>query len=116
MVTGTPGFVCRDGQGADVDPTTPIGGLHHHPERLVRAQLRGHLANGTLTVTRRPCRSRPIPPAAGYGATNPVFTANLAGFRNTDSTNVVGGQAALSALAGPASPVGAYDIVTARAA
>ena len=45
-----------------------------------------------------------------YGATNPVFTATISGFADGEGTNVVSGEAALSTLATPDSPVGHYDI------
>src|SRR6185295_904932 len=67
-------------------------------------------ANGTLTVTPAALTVSAANKTRTYGAANPAFTANVAGFVNGDTAASLGGTLVVSTTATAGSPVGTYAI------
>ena len=66
--------------------------------------------NGSLTVNPALLLVRAESKSRAYGAANPVFTANISGFVNGESNNVLSGSPAFNTVADVNSPVGSYPI------
>ena len=112
IVTGTLGFSCVDTNAVAVDTNTMVG---QYPIHVVTPQTAANYTigyvDGTLTITQAVLVVSADPQSRLYGATNPVLTVSYSGFVNSEGTNVLSGQPALSTAANSASPVGSYDIV-----
>jgi hypothetical protein len=114
LVTGALSFACLDTHGANVNAATPVGAFAIIPGGLSAPNYSITFSNGTLTVADAILTVSANPATRSYGATNPAFTATISGFLNSDNSNVVGGQAALSTSADSSSPVGTYAIAAAQ--
>jgi Tfp pilus assembly protein PilE len=112
LVTGSIAFSCLDSNGVPVGTNTPVG---VYPVHITTAQTASNYSigcvNGTLTVTQAVLTVSADNQSRLYGTTNPVLTVTYSGFANGEGTNVISGQPALSTVATPASPAGAYNIV-----
>ena len=69
-----------------------------------------NFTNGTLTVNPATLTLTASNRSRAYGATNPVFSVNYAGFLNGDTASVLSGSPSLTTSATTNSPVGAYVI------
>ena len=69
--------------------------------------------NGALSVTPATLTVTAANATKVYGAALPAFSATYAGFKNGDTTAVLGGAPALATAATSASPVGSYTITAA---
>ena len=113
VVSGTPSFVCVDGNAVNVGPATPVGVYAIIPGGLTAPNYTLVYANGSVTINQATLTVTPNAATRTYGATNPVFAATFTGFANSETTNVISGQSALSTTAGLTSPVGGYPITAA---
>jgi hypothetical protein len=113
VVSGTPSFVCQDGNGVNVGPTTVVGAYPIIPGGLTAPNYTLLYANGSLTINQATLTVTANAATRTYGATNPVFSATFTGFANSETTNVISGQPALSTTAGLTSLVGGYPITAA---
>ena len=114
VVSGTPTFACLDGSGQAVGPATPVGAYAITPGGLSAANYTLSYSNGSLTIDPTALTVTANALSRTYGATNPVLTASYTGFVNSEGTNVLSGQPALTTLAGLTSPVGGYGITAAQ--
>jgi hypothetical protein len=113
VVGGTPSFVCVDGNALNVGPATPVGVYAIIPSGLTAPNYTLVYANGSVTINQATLTVTPNAATRTYGATNPIFAATFTGFANSETTNVISGQAVLSTTAGLTSPVGGYPITAA---
>jgi hypothetical protein len=65
---------------------------------------------GTLSITRAPLTVTAANKSRYYGYADPVFTATVSGFKNSETSAVLSGSAGLSTAAVAGSPVGSYAI------
>lgn len=75
-----------------------------------------NLADGTLTITKATLTVTADNKSRIYGEANPTFTATYTGFKNDETlaTSGVTGDPTMTTTANVKSPVGAYDITTAK--
>ena len=114
VLSGAVVFSCLDTNSVAVDTNTPIGvyPLHVVTGATATNYTLSYL-DSTLTVTQAVLLVTAEDKARRYGAANPPLTATVTGWKNGETTNVLGGALVLSCPAGTNSPVGAYLITAA---
>jgi hypothetical protein len=112
LISGDLSFSCVDTNGVNVDTNSLVG---VYPIAVAAGQSAPNYViqytNGALTVTQAVLTVAAQATNRLYGATNPVFTATIAGYVNGEDSNVLNGTLAIGSPADATSPVGTYAIV-----
>jgi hypothetical protein len=106
------------GEAALSAPATPSSNVGTYPITVTQGTLAAAnydftFINGTLTISKAQLTVTADNKSRTYGAANPALTATITGFVNGETSNVVGGEAALSTTATAGSAAGAYPITVA---
>src|SRR5262249_45448877 len=105
--------------GGTLSITTPatvasaVGTYAITPAGLTSTNYTISYVPGTLTVNAATLTVTAVNATRAYGAANPAFTVNYAGFVNGDTAAGLGGTLNVTTTATAASPVGTYPITPA---
>jgi N-acetylneuraminic acid mutarotase len=91
-------------------PTSPAGGYAITPSGASGANYAMSYVNGTLTITPVALTITANDASRAYGAADPTFTADYAGFLNGDTAANLATQASFATSATPTSPIGGYPL------
>jgi hypothetical protein len=97
--------------GTTTDTNTPVGTYPITASGQTAPNYHITYVPGVLTINPAALLVQANDKTRAYGQTNPVLTATLSGFVNSQDTNVLGGALVLSTSADTNSPIGAYPII-----
>ncbi len=112
LLSGDLSFSCTDTNGVNVDTNSPVG---VYPIAVAGGQTAPNYiiqyTNGALTVTQAVLTVAANATNRLYGATNPDFTATIAGYVNGEDSNVLSGTLTITSPSDVTSAVGSYPII-----